>query len=85
MNCGHSTDIPLQINSGLGDDTIRIGKGCVRSLTAIDAFVTINAFPMFSHRGGDGADRPAAVTPWLINGRNDANASSYDWLIDPRT
>ena len=76
-----STDIPLQINSGLGDDTIRIGNAA-GSLTAIDAVVTINAFDVFASGATVPTDRGSDTL--LINGRNDANASfGTIGLIDP--
>ena len=76
-----STDIPLQINSGLGDDTIRIGTAA-GSLTAIDAVVSINAFDVFASGATVPTDRGSDTL--LINGRNDANASSGTiGLIDP--
>ncbi|NOR30694.1 MAG: hypothetical protein GQ539_06320, partial [Sulfitobacter sp.] len=66
-----STDIPLYIHSGLGDDTIRIGNA--GSLTEIDALVDIDAFDVF---GGGTSPIDRGSDTLLIDGSNDANTSA---------
>ncbi|KKN36718.1 hypothetical protein LCGC14_0770810, partial [marine sediment metagenome] len=64
-----STDIPLYIRSGLGDDTITIGNN--GSLTEIDALVDVDAFDVFG-AGSAPVDRGSDTL--LIDGRNDSGA-----------